>query len=569
MSERPWIRVLRMLWGAVRQRPLPLLADALLAVGQGVLAGVAVAALGHLIDRRTPAALLLWGTALAGGQAMARLRPPITRRAQQGLREALGDALLDAAARFPLEDFERRAVRSRLDRASDVFGGDRLYNLLQVGLTLLTQASSAVSVGVVLAHLSPWLALPAGVSIAVQAWADTVRVRWRFRLDARGRGRQRFLGYLGDLLRDPAVNAEARLFGGARWLIGRWRREWERLQRAEADLSRRELGRDALVRGSALAVYLGAFAYAVLLARQGALTAGGVVALAAGVRALQDAAEEISYQVADGQDHWLRLADAAAILDRARGRSGTGVPLAAAEVIRVRDVRYRYPEARRDALRGVSLELRRGRLLALVGENGSGKTTLTRVLLGLLTPAAGTVDGDGGGVLRRAAVLQDFARYDLSLRENVGLGRPSAMHQDAELRDALAQGGAATEVAARSGLDALLGSGFEGARDLSGGQWQAVATARGVFARGDLLVLDEPTAALDPLAERDVFERFAALARGRFAVIVTHRMGAAALAEEVAVLHRGRVVEYGTHAALVAAGGRYARMWEAQARWYR
>jgi len=569
MSRESGPRVLQMLWRAVRHRPLPLFGDALLAVGQGALTGVAVAALGHLIDRRSLGALLLWGAALAGGQVAARLRPLVTRRAQQGLREALGDALLQAAARIPLEDFERPAVRNRLDRASGVFGGDRLYNLLQVGLTLLTQAGQVVSVGIVLAHLSAWLAVPAAASVGVQAWADTVRVRWRFRMDVRSRGRSRFVGYLDGLLRDGAVNAEARLFGGARWIIGRWRREWERLQGAMAALARRDTGRDALVRGSAFAVYLGAFVYGVLLARQGALSAGGVVALAAGVRALQDAAEEISYQAADGQDHWLRLADAAALLERASDRPEGGSPVAASEVIRVRGVCYRYPEARRDALRGASLDLRRGRLLALVGENGSGKTTLARILLGLLTPAAGTVTGDGGGALRRSAVLQDYVRYDLTLRENVGLGRPSGMQEDDDVLRALTEGGAATEVAARYGLDSLLGTGFAGARDLSGGQWQAVATARGVFARGDLLVLDEPTAALDPLAERDVFERFAALARGRFAVIVTHRMGAAALADDVAVLHRGRVVEHGTHEGLVAAGGRYARMWEGQARWYR
>lgn len=123
--------------------------------------------------------------------------------------------------------------------------------------------------------------------------------------------------------------------------------------------------------------------------------------------------------------------------------------------------------------------------------------------------------------------------------------------------------------AAEGGLDALLGRASGEGRDLSGGQWQALGTARGILARGDLLVLDEPTAALDPLAEREVFDRFAELAKGRFAVIVTHRMGAAALAADVAVMWRGRVVERGAHADLLTAGGLYARMWEAQARWYR
>jgi ATP-binding cassette subfamily B protein len=327
--------------------------------------------------------------------------------------------------------------------------------------------------------------------------------------------------------------------------------------------------RDALVQGSALAVYLGAFAYGVLLARDGELAAGGVVALAAGVRAAQQAAEEISYQMSDAHGHALHLLSATAVLRRARAAPGAPPPLRARDTLTWRGIRYRYPGARRDALRGATLRLRRGHPLALVGENGSGKTTLALILLGLLPPCAGSVEGDGGEPLRRSAVLQDHVRYGLTLRENVGLGDVAHLDDAAAVRGALAAAAGPLDPAlAGLDLETPLGA-AEGGAGLSGGQWLAVAGARGLFAKGELLVLDEPTAALDPLAERALLAHFARLARDRFAVIITHRMGVAALVDEVAVMRRGRVVEAGPPAALLAAGGPFARMWEAQARWYR
>jgi len=564
-----WRTVAALLWRGVAHRPLPLLGDIALALVQGLLTGAAVAALGHLVDRRSLGALLEWGGILLLQGACGQVRPLLSRVAQRGIREALSLELMEAAVRLPFEDYERRDVLTRLDRASGALGGDRVYQLLQTGLNLVTAGGQLVAVAAVVAGLSPWLAVPAVAAVGIQLWADAVRVRRRFALDVRTRGRQRFGEYLGGLLGDPSVNAEARVFGAARWLIARWKRVWEGLQAAQRTVAAAEMRRDALVRGSALAVYLGSLAYAVVLAQQGALSAGGVVALAAGVRAMQLATEEISYQLADAQGHGLHLADAAELVRRAQGQPEVLPAIRARERITLRDVHYRYPGAAREALRGATLQLRRGRLLALVGENGSGKTTLARVLLGLLPPSGGAVLGDGGEPLARGVVLQDFARYELSLRENVGLGRAAELREDTPIRTALAGGGTAALALAAAGLDALLGTAFAGGRELSGGQWQAVATARGIFARGDLIVLDEPTAALDPLAEREVFERFAELARGRFAVIVTHRMGAAALAAEVAVMRRGRVVEAGTHAELVGRGGLYARMWEAQARWYR
>ena len=237
------------------------------------------------------------------------------------------------------------------------------------------------------------------------------------------------------------------------------------------------------------------------------------------------------------------------------------------------DVWFTYPGSAAPALAGVTLAVAPGEKVALVGENGAGKTTLTKLMLGLYLPERGRVTVDGGDPRtappgRLSAVFQEFVHYPLSLAENVAIAAPPALHDRTRLRAVLAQA-QALDLAANlpGGLDSLLLPDV-GGTDLSGGQWQRLALARGLFPDPGVLVLDEPTAALDPLAELEVFRRFAEMAAGRTAVLVSHRLGICRLADRVLVLSGGRLVEEGAHAELLAAGGLYARMFEAQARWY-
>ena len=210
--------------------------------------------------------------------------------------------------------------------------------------------------------------------------------------------------------------------------------------------------------------------------------------------------------------------------------------------------------------------------------NGAGKSTLVRCLLGLYRPSAGRVCFDGVpeqaielAQLRSSvvAVFQDHARFRLRLREGVGFGRVEALNDDARILAATRTAGADDVLAGLSGgLDTWLDRGRAGGVDLSGGQWQRVATARAVMRDAQVLVLDEPTSALDPEAETAVFRAFAALAADRTAVLVSHRLGFARLADRIVVLEDGQVAEEGSHAQLLAAGGRYAAMWAAQSQWY-
>jgi ATP-binding cassette, subfamily B, bacterial len=241
---------------------------------------------------------------------------------------------------------------------------------------------------------------------------------------------------------------------------------------------------------------------------------------------------------------------------------------------------FSYPEAEEPTLRGVSLHLRPGHKLALVGANGAGKTTLIKLMTGLYEPSQGriTLDGlalaewDPGALRRRVGVIfQDFVRYQLLVGQNVGVGDVEAVDDETRWRTAAAKGLADAMI---EGLpekyQTQLGRWFRGGRELSGGQWQKIALARAFMREeADILVLDEPTAAMDAVAEANVFERFRALAEDRMAILISHRFSTVRMADTIAVLEDGRILEHDTHDALLAKGGRYAELFLLQARGYR
>lgn len=245
--------------------------------------------------------------------------------------------------------------------------------------------------------------------------------------------------------------------------------------------------------------------------------------------------------------------------------------------ITLNDVSYSYPNAECPALSHVSLTLRRGETLAVVGENGSGKSTLIRLLSGLYLPTEGTVLHNGVDTRKidpqalyqnTSAVFQKYQRYQMTLRENLTISE-TERHQNNELLGEVCQmaGCDPADASFANGYDTMLSREFDGV-DLSGGQWQRIAIARGFYRSHDLIILDEPTAAIDPYEETRIYNRFAELSRGKSAVIVTHRIGSVRLADRILVMQEGRAVQLGTHEELMREEGEYRRLWDAQEQWY-
>ena len=249
---------------------------------------------------------------------------------------------------------------------------------------------------------------------------------------------------------------------------------------------------------------------------------------------------------------------------------------ARADII-LRGVSFSYPGANQKAVDGVTLTVGGGETVAVVGENGSGKTTLVRLITGLYEPDEGDVFFGGANTKEVSAstlfrnisaVFQKYQRYQMTMRENIGISDTCVITADAEFDKICAQAGIdINDGNYTDGIDTMLSREFDGV-DLSGGQWQRVAIARGFFRSRPVIVLDEPTAAIDPIEETKIYGRFAEIAKNKTSVIITHRLGSVKLADRILVMKQGKLAEQGTHGELLAAGGEYARLYKSQEQWY-
>jgi ATP-binding cassette, subfamily B, bacterial len=315
----------------------------------------------------------------------------------------------------------------------------------------------------------------------------------------------------------------------------------------------------------------------------GVFTIGVLTFLAGSFRQSRDLIQRVLLSLSQIFEQSLYLDDLFSFLalePRIRPSAGArAVPNPIRQGFTFENVGFRYPGAEQWAVRGLDFTLAPGERLALVGENGAGKTTLVKLLARLYDPAEGRILLDGVDLrefdldsLRRnvGVIFQDFVRYDFLLRENIAVGNISRLEDDTRIESAAARS-LADSVAARlpGRYGQMLGRRFEGGVDLSGGEWQKVALGRAYMREAQLLILDEPTAALDARAEYEVFLRFSELTQGRMAVLISHRFSTVRMADRILVLRGGELVEQGTHEELLALGGLYSELFQLQAAGYR
>ena len=268
-------------------------------------------------------------------------------------------------------------------------------------------------------------------------------------------------------------------------------------------------------------------------------------------------------------DKFFRLSDEA---------TGTLTKLPDSFDIEFRDVWFRYPGTDKDILKGLSFKINNGEKVSIVGENGEGKTTMIKLLLGLFTPDKGEILV-GGKKLNDyplsvrtkifGPVFQDFPRYSITIKENIGIGDIDEVENEEKIKLA-AKKAKAHEFVERfeKDYDTLLGRDFDGGVDISGGQWQRIAIARAFMGDKPILLLDEPTSQLDPIAEADLYSEFAAMVENKTAIFITHRLGSTMITDRIFVIHDGKIAESGSHEELMQKGGIYSRMFNAQKQWY-
>ncbi|RBQ18780.1 hypothetical protein DP939_16295 [Spongiactinospora rosea] len=472
--------------------------------------------------------------------------------------------VLAAAARTRLIAFQDPRLFDRLHRAN--LGAAQADTLAQQAAGIISAAMSIAAAAGAVVTLSPLMALLIPASLAPQIITEVINIRYRYRATAALVPDQRRADYLHGLQVMPASAKELRAYQATGWLADRWRPLATHLADAQWRIGLRVQLRDMAARAVSTVLFFAVVAAGIAFMGP---TAGAATAAIYALLHLRGQTAALITMSSTLQASGMFLADLAALAaDRSTAEPQGGAAPEPLRTLRLRAAGFRYPGAGADALTGIDLDLHAGQVVALVGENGSGKTTLAMLVAALYRPTCGTItwnDADTATLdphqvrARIAWAFQDFTRYAFTLSDNITLGPDG---DPARLRQATAAGRLQTMLQTLPhGLATLLNRQYGGQVDLSGGQWQRLAIARAFYRRPDLLILDEPTAALDPAAEQHLFRTLARHHSGTV-LLITHRIHSVTFADHIYVLHQGRIAEHGTHEQLIAANGHYTRMYD-------
>ncbi|KAB8122941.1 ABC transporter ATP-binding protein [Komagataeibacter medellinensis] len=490
-------------------------------------------------------------------------------------------SLMEHAATLDLQQFESSELQDLLERARRQASGRnnllvQLFNIAKVALTAITLAAGVMA-------FAPWMVVVLLLALLPATAGEAHFNAEGYRLQRAKTAERREMDYLRNIGSSAEHAKELKLFGLGDFLVGRFRAAATTLMAQNRRLALRRFVWSGLFGMIGSVAYYTIYIVIVWDTVQGRFSVGDLTFLSGSFVRLHTILSSLLLGVTQTASQAQYLDDFFAFLDLrpviVPASATRPFPSPIRHSIRFENVGFRYPGTDRWAIRNLDLNIGAGETVALVGENGAGKTTIVKLLTRLYEPDEGRITVDGVSLrdmdladLRAhiGVIFQDFVRYSLTAAENIAIGRIDALSDTARIR-AAAREGLADEVVGRlpHGYDQPLGKQLARGRELSGGEWQKIAISRAYMRDADLLILDEPTSALDARAEADVFERLRALRHGKAALVISHRFSTVRTAERIVVLEHGRVLEQGTHAQLLAHGGRYAELFALQAAGYR
>jgi ATP-binding cassette subfamily B protein len=484
-----------------------------------------------------------------------------------------------------LVDLEDSGILDLQERSKTCVNREILSSVFMSSALFIINIVSLVSLTAVLGTYHRVLIPVSLISAAPFFIAALLRGREFYYLKQAQTKKTRLVNYLWSLFSDRRAAKEMRVMDFGDYLTEKWRNTRKEVNEELWKQERKDalllLFCDALK----LAAYMASILIALFLVLKGNISIGLFGACIAAFKSVQDAAKTLLIKLGGLPEQLMFAKDYFAYLDlpesseeNSAGGPGDGKKtIATVETISAENISFRYPNTDVYAVKDASLSIKRGEKVVILGENGSGKTTFIKLLLGIYRCAHGVVRYNDIPIdeiekpalyKKLSLVAQNFVSYKLTLRENIGIADIDRLSDDGGINKALMLGGSAGVLKdAGSGLDTMLGSEFGGI-ELSGGQRQKIAISRGLFRDHEVIILDEPTAALDPIIERDILTAFLEIARGKTAVIISHRTGLSRIADTIVVMKGGRIVETGSHEGLIKAGGEYTRLYHSQAKWY-
>ncbi len=489
--------------------------------------------------------------------------------------------VMEQAAQLDLTTYEDPVFYDRLERAR-VQATDRLAMIQLMG-RLIQQVITTLIFSIALVLASPWLLLLMAFGVLPSFLGETHYAFLGYAKNFRQTPAKRQMDYLRQVAGSREGAKEVKLFGLNKFFTERFQTLANQIYVEDVALSRSKLIVGGLLGVIGTLGYYGAYVYVIWRTLHGAYDLAGFSFLTGSIQQASSTLQQVFSTASGIADQALFLTDLIAFFDMKptvnSNPNGLTTPATIQRGFEFRNVSFTYPGTSRTVLSNFNLTLSPGERIALIGENGQGKTTVVKLITRLYDPTEGQILLDGVDLreysledLHRhiGVIFQDFMRFEMTARENIAIGRIDRPHQQSDIESAAHKSLADTVVSKlANGYDQVLGRRFEGGVELSGGEWQKIALARAYLRDAQLLILDEPTAALDARSELEVFERFAELTQGKMALLISHRFSTVRMADRIVVLSGGRLIEEGTHQQLMAANGVYAGMFEMQAASYR